>query len=182
MRDRKVAVRYAGALLASARQAGVLEGVADSFAAVVAVVKANRDLAIFLGSPQVAEQEKKDLLNKVFGGKVEDLLLTFFELLIDKNRIESLQDIGEAFAELVELEQGVVRARVITAIPLPDDLAAGLKARLDELTGKSVILEQKVDAAVIGGVCVTLDGKIIDGTVRANLRKLREQLEKAPVR
>ena len=182
MRDRKVAVRYAGALLASARQVGELEGIADSFASVVDVVEVNGDLTIFLDSPQVPDQEKKDLLKRVFGGKVEDLLLTFMYLLIDKNRIENLQDIGEAFAELFEQEQGVLRASVITAIPLADDLAAGLKAKLDAMTGKSVILEAKVDPGAIGGVCVSLEGKIIDGTVRANLQKLQGQLEKAPVR
>lgn len=182
MRDRRVAVRYAGALLASAKQAGVLDGVADSFAAVVGVFEANRDLVTFLDSPQVAEQEKKDLLRNVFGGKVEDLLLTFFYLLIDKNRIENLKDIGEAFAGLYEKEQGVLRAKVITAVPLAEDLAAGIVARLAAMTGRRILLEKKVDPRVLGGACVTMDGKILDGTISANLDRLRKQLEKTPVR
>ncbi len=182
MRDRRVATRYAGALLASAKEAGVLDGIADSYAALLAVVKDNRDLVIFLDSPQVPEQEKKKLLKDVIGSKVEDLLLTFFYLLIDKNRIENLQDIGEAFADLVETDSGVLRAGVVTAVPLAADLEKPLQERLAAMTGKTVILESKVDPGVLGGVCVTMGGKILDGTVRANLNRLHKQLAKAPVR
>ena len=182
MRDRKVAGRYAGALMTSALAEKNLGEVAESFAAVIAVVGENPDLVVFLDSPQVADEEKKELLDKVFGEQIEKVLLHFFYLLVDKNRIENLRDIGEAFAEMVEEHQGVVRARVVTAVDLPDDLAAQLTEKLAAYTGAKVILEKKIDPAVIGGVCVTLGDKILDGTVRTNLDLLRKKLEKAPVR
>lgn len=182
MRDRKVATRYAGALLASAKADGVLEGVAESYVAVLEVVAGNGQLTVFLDSPQVATQEKKDLLQSVFGDKIEPVLLRFFYLLLDKNRIENMRDIGEEFADLVEDEMGVMRARVVTAVALTDDLAAALEAKLAAFTGKKVILEKKVDPAVIGGVCVTMKDKVLDGTVRTNLDLLRKKLEQAPIR
>ena len=64
------------------------------------VMDANRDLVTFLESPQVREQEKKELLQSVFGDMVEPVLLKFFYLLLDKNRIENIRDIGEVFADL----------------------------------------------------------------------------------
>ena len=70
MRDRKVATRYAEALLISAKQAGVLAEVAESYAAVLEVVRGNRDLVTFMDSPQVRVEEKKDLLMNVFGGSL----------------------------------------------------------------------------------------------------------------
>ena len=182
MRDRKVATRYAEALLDTARTAGVLDDVADSFAAVLSAVKDNDQLRIFMDSPQVRVEEKKELLKNVFGDKIEPVLLNFFHLLIDKHRIENTRDIGEVFAELVEDEQGYLRARVVTAITLPDDLAAALKGKLAAHTGKKIILEKKTDAAVIGGVCVTLGDKILDGTVRTNLNLLRKTLGQARIR
>jgi F-type H+-transporting ATPase subunit delta len=130
----------------------------------------------------VATQEKKDLIKAVFAGKIEPVLLNFFYLLIDKNRIENFRDIGEEFAAMVEDEMGVIRARVVTAVALADDLADSLRAKLAQATGKKVILEKKVDPAVIGGVCVTLKDKILDGTVRTNLDLLRKKLEQAPIR
>ena len=182
MRDRKVATRYAGALMASARAEGVVKGVADSYAAVMDLIAGNAQLVTFMDSPQVATQEKKDLLKSVFGGKIESVLLHFFFLLIDKNRIENFRDIGEEFAAMVEDELGVMHAQVVTAVTLADDLAFALEAKLTAFTGKKVILEKKVDPAVIGGVCVTMKDKVLDGTVRTNLDLLRKKLEQAPIR
>ncbi len=182
MRDRKVASRYAEALLYTAKAAGVLDNVAESFAGVLDAVKGNDELRIFMDSPQVRTEEKKELLVTVFGGKIEPVLLNFFHLLLDKNRMENVRDIGTVFADLVEAEAGFLRARVVTAIQLPDDLAATLKSRLSEITGKKIILEKRTNPAVIGGVCVTLGDKILDGTVRTNLDLLKKTLGQAQVR
>ncbi len=121
-------------------------------------------------------------LVKVFGEKIEKVLLNFFFLLLDRNRIENTGDIGEVFAELVEQDQGVVRAQVVTAIALPDDLAAGLESKLAAFTGKTIILEKKTAPAVIGGVCVTLGDKVLDGTVRTNLDELSKKLGETQLR
>jgi F-type H+-transporting ATPase subunit delta len=182
MRDRRVALRYAEALLRTAKPAGTLGACADSYAGVLEVMAANRDLVIFLDSPQVREQEKKELLKRVLGPSIEPVLLDFFNLLLDRNRIDLLRDIGEVFAGLVEADQGVMRARVVTAIALPADLEAKLRDKLAQVTGKTIVLEKKVDPAVLGGACVTLGDRIIDGTVRTNLDLLRKKLGKAQVR
>ena len=181
MRDRKVAIRYAEALLISAKAEGVLSAVADSFAAVMAVTRDNAGLRIFMDSPQVRTEEKKELLQKVFGEKIEKVLLNFFFLLLDRNRIENTRDIGEVFAELVEQDMGIIRAQVVTAIALPDDLAAVLEGKLVTFTGAKIILEKKTDPAVLGGVCVTLGDKVLDGTVRTNLNLLSKALGEARV-
>ena len=70
----------------------------------------------------------------------------------------------------------------MTAIPLPDDLAAALSTKLAGFTGKTIVLEKKTDSAVIGGVCVTMGDKILDGTVRTNLDLLSKTLGEAQVR
>ncbi len=67
MRDRRVALRYAEALLRTAKPAGTLAACAESYAGVLEVMAGHRDLVIFLDSPQVREQEKKAVLGKVFG-------------------------------------------------------------------------------------------------------------------
>jgi len=182
MRDRRVAGRYAEALLRTAKPAGTLVACAESYAGVLEVMAASRELVIFLDSPQVREQEKKEVLKKVFGPHLEPVLLDFFNLLLDRNRIDKLRDIGEVFAELVETDQGLVRASVVTAVALPADLETKLRDKLAHVTGKSVILDKKVDPAVIGGVRVTLGDRVIDGTVRTNLDRLRKTLATAQVR
>jgi len=182
MRNRGVATRYARALLDTAHKGGVLDGVADSFADVAEIYAANPDLESFLEGPQVSDQEKDALLNSVFGDRIEPVLLNFFHMLLAKGRIEFLADIQAAFQELVEVEQGFVRARVVTAVPLPEDLERNLADKLASMTGKKISLRKRVDPSVIGGVCVSMGDQVIDGTIRTNLTKMRAQLSAADVR
>jgi F-type H+-transporting ATPase subunit delta len=182
MRNRGVATRYAQALLDTSRKAGVLEGVAESFAAVAALYAERPELESFLEGPQVADREKEQLLDNVFGGQIEPVLLHFFHLLLAKGRIEHLADIQTAFQELVEVDQGFVRVRVVTAVPLAEDLERDLVDRLTLLTGKKITLRKRVDPSVIGGVCVSMGDQVIDGTIQTNLTKMRARLSAADVR
>lgn len=182
MRNRAVASRYAQALLSAAGKAGVLDGTAESFAGVMQVLDAHPDLERLLTGPQVDEARKKDLLGKAFGGRVEPVLTHFLDLLVEKQRLDALREIQDEFARLVEVEHGFVRATVTTAVPLPQDLEQDLAAQLGKLTGRKVKLEKTLDPAVLGGVCVTMGDRVIDGTIRTNLDRLRAQLGRADVR
>jgi len=183
MRDSGVAGRYASALLAAAQREKVsLPDLAESYVAVRGVMDKHPELPSFLEGPQVADDEKNELVASLFRERVEELLVQFFLMLIRKNRIEYLGDIGEVFARLVEQVQGMQRAIVTTAVPLPDDLEQKLSAKLETLTGSKFIIEKNVDPAVFGGVSVTLGDQIIDGTVRTNLDKLSYQLGQTQVR
>jgi F-type H+-transporting ATPase subunit delta len=182
MRDRGVASRYASALLVTAKAENVMADVADSYAAVAQIMRENPALPSFLEGPQVAEDEKKQLISNLFGDKVEPVLVRFFHLLVDKNRIEFLVDIAEVFADLVESEQGIAHAMVTTAVPLADDLEQDLVTKLAALTKAKIIVEKNVDPSVIGGVSVTVGDKIIDGTVRTQLDQMREHLAKVQLR
>jgi F-type H+-transporting ATPase subunit delta len=182
VRDRRIASRYAQALVTATKARNVLADAADSYAAVVQLVAKNPALTSFLEGPQVPEDEKKELLNNLFGGRIEPVLLNFFQLLVDKNRIEYLSDIGEVFARLAEEERGFARAVVTTAIPLASDLEQALSAKLATLIGSKIILEKKINPAVIGGVSVTVGDQVIDGTVRTQLDQLRNHLLKTSLR
>ncbi|MFH1843021.1 MAG: ATP synthase F1 subunit delta [bacterium] len=182
MRDSRVAGRYAGALLAAAlREKLSLADLAESYAGVRGVMDQHPDLPSFLGGPQVADDEKDALIISLFRDRVEEILVQFFLLLIRRNRIEYLVDIGKVFARLVEQEQGLQRAVVTTAVPLPDDLEQKLSEMLERLTGSKIIMKKNVDPAVFGGVSVKLGDRIIDGTLRTNLDKLAHQLGQARV-
>lgn len=182
MRDRNVASRYAEALLLAAREAGQVAEVAESYAALLEFAASNRDLRTFFEAPQVSLEEKKQLVNKLLSGRVEPLLINFFLLLLDKGRMDYQRDIGERFAEMVEKEQGYARATVTTAIALPPELEQQMRQQLERVSGTKIILQKKVDPAVIGGACVTIGDRILDGTVRNNLNLLGKALREAPLR
>lgn len=181
MRDRKVALRYAQALFAVARERGVVDALDESLQGLSAVVAEHAGFRLFLQNPQVTLARKKELVQTAFGGKVEPVMMHFLELLLDKDRILYLRDIQAAFRTLVEDHKGLQRALVVTAVPLTDDLQERLVRKLAAMTGRQIILEKKVDPSVIGGVCVTMGDQILDGTVRTGLQRLRDVLDTAPL-
>ncbi|HOX26809.1 MAG TPA: ATP synthase F1 subunit delta [Candidatus Krumholzibacteria bacterium] len=182
MRDRVVAVRYAQALLDVAVERQVLDSVCASLATLAGSVTAYPDLRVFMQSPQVPTQDKKALIHTLLDDRVDPVLVQFLELLLDKDRILFLGDINEEFATLVERHRGLQRAAVVTAVPLAADLADQLTRKLEQLTRQRIILDQKVDPSVIGGICVTMGDRILDGTLRTGLAELRRALEHAPLR
>ncbi|MBT4292201.1 ATP synthase F1 subunit delta [bacterium] len=182
MRNRKIATRYGNALLDSTIVQECMVPVAQSYRAVAEIMDTHPELVHFLEGPQVTEQEKKELLKSLFGEQIEELLLNFFYLLIDRNRVEFLRDIEHEFALLVEIEQGQTRVLVTTAIALSDDLESALMAKLETVTGGKVVMKKKIDTSVLGGVCITMGDKVIDGTLRTGLGRLRSQFSRTDVR
>ena len=173
MRNRAVAARYAQALLTTAKKGDALDGVSESFAGMIEVLDAHPNLEFLLTGPQVTEAKKKSLITTLFTDRIEPVLMHFLDLLVEKQRMVFVREIQDEFARLVEIEHGFTRATVTTAIPLPE---------LGKMTGRKIKLETTVDPTVIGGVCVTMGDRVIDGTIRTNLDKLRTQLGQADVR
>ena len=103
---------------------------------------------------------------------VKNLLL----LLLDKGRIAALPDIARAHRELVDEQAGRARATVTSAAPLDPGVEARLKGALEKHTGKTVILDKKIDPALIGGAVAQVGDLVFDGSVKTQLEQIRQDL------
>ena len=97
-------------------------------------------------------------------------------LLLDKGRIAALPDIARAHRELVDEQAGRARATVTSASPLDPAVESRLKGALEKQTGKTIILDKKIDASLIGGVVAQVGDLVFDGSVRTKLQRIREEL------
>ena len=107
-----------------------------------------------------------------------DLLKNFLNLLLDKNRIGSIQEITEYYEKLTDDISNVARAEVITTRPLKDDAKERLGKAIEALTSKSVKMEVREDKGLIGGVIVKIGDLVLDGSVKAQLEGLKESLKR----
>jgi F-type H+-transporting ATPase subunit delta len=171
-----VARRYAVALFLAARKAGELEAMESEFLALREVIAAEPGLLRFLAVPSIGDDRKEALLSAVFEGRARPAVLRFLRLLLRRRRTSNLEDIIAEFLARAEEARGIVTARVQTAAPLTDDLAARLVARLEALTGKTVRLAPEIRPEVLGGAIVTIGDRTLDGSVRGRLDELREEL------
>jgi F-type H+-transporting ATPase subunit delta len=177
----EVARKYAQALFLSAQEKKLLDTVYEQLGDLKELMEKDRTLLNFLGAPQVLEATKKEMVRKVFGERIERLLVEFLLVLLDKGRVGFLVEIIDEFERLVEAEQGVGRVTVVTAVALSDSERTRLSERMAAKTGLNIVLEEKVDKSIIGGMIVVLHDEIIDGSVRHGLGLIREQLDKVRV-
>jgi F-type H+-transporting ATPase subunit delta len=184
MKQFTVAHKYARALFNAALEEGNLDRVADDMAGLLDLTRSRSqegNFARFLVSPEVSTEEKIAFLRRVFGPRLDPMTVNFIILLLEKKRILAFLEVSEVFTRMVEEHRGILKARVVSVIPLSGDQERRLKTRLDFLTGKNVVLEQRVDSEVLGGVEVHLGNRILDGSLRQGLKRLRETLQRTEV-
>jgi F-type H+-transporting ATPase subunit delta len=100
----------------------------------------------------------------------------FVLLLTRRRRIRLLPRIYEEFGQLANEYRGIVVAEVTSAVPLDDADKAVIIRQLSELTGRRAILRTQVDPSILGGLIVRIGDKLIDGSLRTRLERLRETL------
>jgi F-type H+-transporting ATPase subunit delta len=177
MTTRGSASRYARALL----DVAISESITD---------RADRDLSRFADLlaqyPQLANAlthpavpaARKQALTQALASRLElttpvtKLLL----MLADRDRLALLPDLVQTYRDRLMDHQQVVRAEVTTAEPLASSHAQELQERLARATGRHVTLSTKVDPAIIGGMVARIGSTVYDGSLAAQLTKLREKL------
>ncbi len=134
----------------------------------------NPDYIEFLSAPSVPKAERLSAVDAVFENKVCAHILSFLCLLCEKGKIAELPTIFDNYEKLREWANQSVEAIVTTAAKLNDTQKQNLIKSLEKRTGKKVTLKTVIDKSVLGGLIVTLDGEVIDGSVKSNLKRVRE--------
>ena len=176
-----LAKRYADALFSTALRKDIAVELEENCRAFVELLRINPGFKQYLLSPQVRTEDKTGLLQKTLGDTVAPLFMNFLLLLIQKERFYFIEEIASAYIDLHEQHRGIQKATAISAVPLEDDLRERLIARLEQETEKKIRLKTKVDPAIIGGMIVILDNKILDGSVRHKLERMRNSLREVKV-
>jgi F-type H+-transporting ATPase subunit delta len=103
-------------------------------------------------------------------------VLGLLHVLVDKRRETLLDNVVEEFGRYRDQHEGRVRARVVTARKLDDELLSTLRSALEQRTQRSVDLTETVDPEVIGGLRVNVGDRVLDGTLRRSLQDMRRSL------
>lgn len=167
---------YAEALFDVALEGGKLDQVENDLQAVCQLFVENPDFLELYRAPNIALAERKQILDQTFSDKLVPELLNFLKLLLDKNRGFYILQVGEEFQLLVEAHKGIIKGTVHVTCALSDDQIRKLEDKLSTSTGKRVMLTQKIDPEIIGGLVVYLGDKVIDNSLRKKLDDMKEDL------
>ncbi len=139
--------------------------------------KQNPDFDRLMKHPGIPKKEKLQVIKEVFGGRISKELLGFLEVVIQKERYSELPAIFEYFINKVKEVKGIGVAYVSTAVELTEAQKSQVQAKLLETTSyKTMEMHYSVDAALIGGMVIRINDRVVDSSIRSKLNDLTKQL------
>jgi F-type H+-transporting ATPase subunit delta len=169
----KVAVPYAEALLDLAKSNDSLKETTNDMNIVSQFLANSSDLKKFLGNPLISKDAKKNVVKDILGEQIGDSTLKFLLLLVERGRIEVLESIAQKFLELSFKQDSIEIAKITSSIQLSAQQQKEIAEKLKVITGaKQIKLALKVDPALIGGFTIEIGSKMIDTSIRGQLKQI----------
>ncbi len=166
--------RYAEA----AFEVGLRDGTVETWRRELDGAAATLDTGVLeetLANPAMPLDQRVAAAEQIFRG-LSRPVLNLVLLLLRRGRIEQLPRVAAEFRRLDDKRNGVTHATATSAAPLGTDEVRAITARLEQLTGGTIVLETSVDPDLLGGVVVRVGDRLIDGSVRGRLERLRQRL------
>lgn len=145
------------------------------------LVLENEDLNELLFHQRITPEDKKRILEKIFAEELNEDIMHFLFILIDKRREFFLESIIKEFNALVDEAESILHVEVTSAIELNDSILNKLKEKLDSLLDYNIQIKNNVDEEIIAGIVLKIEDYIIDGSLRNELNSLKQQLQSIPV-
>lgn len=176
MLNQAVARRYARALFDLAQEKGLVDQVDREFGMVVSMIASNRRLEAVMDDVLIAPEVKRDLVEKLFTGKLSPLVMNFLLVVIRKRREAYFPLMYRSFLDLANEARGIVEVEVRSAVELSDELKQNLELKLVSHLGKRVKFQTQVAPDLIGGLVVRVGDELMDGSVKTRLQRMRDRL------
>ena len=172
----RVAKRYAKAIFELSIENEVFEAVEAELIQIEKSIKNDTELENFLINPLISRVNKRGIVKELYKGKVSDLVYRFLVLVSNKGRLSVLWEIIEQFKRFSMKYRNQMEGKLFSAVSLDGEQISKIRKIVENMTGKIVLLKEKVDADILGGFIVQVGDKLIDVSVRSNLKKMKEKL------
>jgi len=168
--------RYATAFIELAEKHNLLDKFDADLALIKETLRQSKDLNDFLQHPIVNNNDKCDVIEKIFGADISNFSLNLVKLLIEKNRVFILSSLSSHYTELLNKKRNISKAQVITAVHIDDEVLNRVKDKLEKMFEKQIYIESNIDEDIIAGMIVKIGDKIIDGSIKTKIQKMKKQL------
>jgi len=175
----EIARMYGGSLYDLAAEEGLDTRILGELDEVVKLLKANPDYLHLLSTPSIPKKERCGLLDEALRGQVHLYVLNFLKILCEKGTLRELPGCARAYRVRYNEAHGILEATATTAVAMTEAQVKSLHEKLEKLTGKTIDLKTKVDAKVLGGIRLDIEGTELDGTVQNRLATLRRNIAAA---
>jgi F-type H+-transporting ATPase subunit delta len=178
MTNSTAATRYARALLdVAVKEQADLDRIERELTSIVDVFRQYPALERVFLNPVVPVPRKRAAMDALTArAGVLPILAKLLGVLAERDRLVLVPVLLAAYRDRMLEYRHVVRAEVTTTTPLTPERAKSIETSLARLTGRTVALSTKVDAALIGGVVTRIGSTVYDASVMRHLERMKEKL------
>lgn len=168
---------YGGALYSLCREENLSDRVLQELETLRTSFAQAPDFLRLLSAPNVAVQERCQILDECFRDQVHLYVLNFLKILTEKGIARHFDACADAFLEFYNQDHNILPVTAVTAVALTQEQSARLTEKLSAITGKNAQIHNRVDPQCLGGVLLDYDGKRVDGSVPSRLASVRDLLK-----
>lgn len=170
---------YSEALFSVAVENRMVDTLKEEADEIRKIFDGNAELIKFLNHPNVVKEEKIQVMENVFKGRVSNEMFGFLVTVIEKGRQSCFKNIFRCFDELVMEYRHIGKCLVKSALPLSDEQKAKIEKKLLDTTEyEKIDMSYQVDEKLLGGVVIRIGDCVVDGSVKGKLDRLTKELVK----
>lgn len=170
---------YGEALFSLALEKNSLAQYEEELTGVAQVLEEYPEYLAILGHPKLDENEKIQVFDNVFAGRICEEMCGFFHILLEKGRFSQLNAIREYFSERKRSHEKIGVAHVTSAVELSEAQKEKIREKLLATTDfVSIQTEFATDPALIGGLVIRIGDRVVDSSIRSRLEDMKRNLMK----
>ena len=172
-----ISVRYSRALLKASMEAKLEDKMYQEMKTLSESYIKVPELKFTIDNPMLSNEKKEKLLITASGEKLCDLTKTFFKLVLKEDRESIMQFIANSYLTLYRRQKKLIRAKLLTAVPVTPVIEQKLRKLVEGRTNGTVEFESEIDSNIIGGFILEYDTYKLDLSVKSKLNSILSQLK-----
>lgn len=174
-----VSKTYGDALFELALEKGTISQIKEEVSAVKQVFEEQEELIKLLNHPKMKGEEKIQLIEKIFKGKVSDDMTGFLVIIVEKGRFADILSIFSYIEKRIKEYEKIGVAKVTAPMELTEEQKEAIVKRLLELTDYETFeVEYGIDESLIGGLVIRIDDRVVDSSIKTKLANMAKALQK----
>lgn len=176
MNESKIGVRYAKALFLTGKEENLLDPIKQDIELFLSCYDTMGDFKEFLDNPVIKPSDKKRIFQKIFKDRVNQITMSFFDLIVHNKRELYLKAAARYFLQLYKQDKGIMSATITTPIPLDQQIRDAIIKQIRKKFRAKVEIEEFVDKSIVGGYIFRIEDQQIDASISSGLEKIKREL------
>lgn len=175
MKGSRSAVRYAKAVFSLANESDMSSKVYDDMLFYINFCSIDKSFSDMLANSVINTKSKHDIILSL-NNNVSDLSKNLISLLISNKRLSILVEVCNAYKSLYEAANNMIKAVVVTAVPITDSIKQTALLKINSISSKKVEINNIIDKNILGGFILRYDGKEYNASLSNKLQKIKKEL------